>query len=162
LTVPVFILLRQRITSDESWCDADQPTTLFTWPHASRRLFVSQSENRPPSTIKKGGYQDMDDNKRNISAELEDFFLNFFYSFSSCVGQLSESCKKCVSVMGDQTVYILCVTCLNCWWTYSSSVSLIYTKGRVYGVECAHHKWPLHLRCYFTRYPAGQAVVVDK
>jgi hypothetical protein len=39
MTVPVLILLWEWIASDESWCDADQPTTLFTWPHASRRLF---------------------------------------------------------------------------------------------------------------------------
>jgi hypothetical protein len=39
MTVPILILLREWITSDESCCDADQPTTLFTWPHASRRFF---------------------------------------------------------------------------------------------------------------------------
>ena len=38
MTVPILILLREWITSDESWCDADQPTTLFTWPHASRHF----------------------------------------------------------------------------------------------------------------------------
>ena len=109
MTVPILILLREWITSDESWCDADQPTTLFTWPHASRHF--SPKVKTTPFHNQKGKISGHWRRQEQHNCRIKGLF--FFWIPSAAVLGSFQKAVRSVFQWWEIKQFIFCVSCVR-------------------------------------------------